>query len=64
VQHAPRKRENKEQKIASKTSATQHKNCGLPGIYDVFWENDLNRPKLNDTEMPKSKIKANKKANT
>ena len=59
VQHARRKRENKEQQIASKTAATQPKNCVLLRIY-IFFENDLNRPKLNDTEMPKSKIKANK----
>jgi hypothetical protein len=59
VQHARRKRENKEQKIASKTAATQTQKLRF-AWYLHFLENDLNRPKLNDTEMPKSKIKANK----
>jgi hypothetical protein len=45
VQHAQRKRENKEQKIASKTAATQPKNCVLLGIYDVFFGKRLEKTK-------------------
>ena len=55
----PKKKGKQGTKNSIKNSSNATQNCVLLGIY-IFLENDLNRLKLNDTEMPKSKIKANK----